>query len=187
MRKAAPSVPGETFKVADDTELVRKAGRGDEAAFRTLVDREARYLYGVAHALTGNAADAEDVVQETFVAAVGSRFRGEASVRTWLVKILVRRAAMLHRKRQRSPELLDSEKAGRLSDEMAMAGSEARLDLSTMLASLSPEHRAVIVLREVQGLKYDEIAAVLGVPQGTVESRLHRAREELRRRFKGYL
>ncbi len=65
--------------------------------------------------------------------------------------------------------------------------AEARLDLATMLASLSAEHRAVIVLRELQGLSYEEMARALGVPRGTVESRLHRAREELRQRYKGYL
>ena len=126
MSNAAPSVPGETFNVADDTELVRRVGRGDEAAFRVLVDREARYLYGVAHALMGNVADVEDVVQETFIAAANGRFRGEASVRTWLVKILVRRAAMFRRKRRRGPESLDSETVGELSGEVAPATAQDR-------------------------------------------------------------
>jgi RNA polymerase sigma-70 factor (ECF subfamily) len=66
-------------------------------------------------------------------------------------------------------------------------GAEAKLDLTTMLATLSVEHRAVIVLRELEGMSYEEMAAALGVPRGTVESRLHRAREELRRKFKGYM
>ena len=67
------------------------------------------------------------------------------------------------------------------------SGTEAKLDLTTMLQKLSPEHRAVIVLRELERLSYDEMAEALGIPRGTVESRLHRAREELRRKFKGYL
>src|SRR4051812_34923954 len=74
----------------DDAELLRQVGRGDETAFRELVSRHARYLYGIAYSMTQNAADAEDVVQETFVAVIRSTFRGEASVRTWLVQILVR-------------------------------------------------------------------------------------------------
>jgi RNA polymerase sigma-70 factor (ECF subfamily) len=69
----------------------------------------------------------------------------------------------------------------------ATAGSDVRMDLTTMLQALSPDHRQVIVLREVEGLSYDEMAEAIGVPRGTVESRLHRAREELRRRFKIYL
>ena len=67
------------------------------------------------------------------------------------------------------------------------ASTEARLDLATMLNSLSPEHRMVLILRELHGLTYAELAAALGIPQGTVESRLHRARTDLRKRFKGYL
>jgi RNA polymerase sigma-70 factor, ECF subfamily len=186
-------VPREALQVCDDLELVRLIGCGDEAAFRLLVDREARYLYGVAHALAGNAEDAEDLVQETFASVLNGRFRGEASVRTWLVGILVRRAAMLRRshRRRHGHRPLDAGTAEAAAAEMATssetAGTEARLDLSVMLQSLSAEHRAVIVLRELQGLTYEEIAATLRVPMGTVESRLHRAREELRRRFWGYL
>jgi RNA polymerase sigma-70 factor (ECF subfamily) len=172
-----------------DVELLRRIGAGDQKAFRSLVDRHARYLYGIAYSLTGHAVDAEDVVQETFVAVLGSPFRGESAVRTWLVQILVRRAAMLKRSRRRPGE-------GRASGEMVVppavskggtAGADARLDLAAMLAVLSKEHREVIVMREVEGMSYDEMAAALGVPRGTVESRLHRARAELRERFKGYL
>jgi RNA polymerase sigma-70 factor (ECF subfamily) len=65
--------------------------------------------------------------------------------------------------------------------------ADAKMDLSVMLQTLSPEHRQVIVLRELQQMSYEEMADALGVPRGTVESRLHRAREELRKRFKGYL
>lgn len=180
----------------DEKELARLVGRGDEAAFRLLVDRESRYLYGIARALTGNADDAEDLVQETFIGAFKSRFRGESSLRTWLVQILVRRVAKLRRsswwRRRRRPS--DTAPAFDLSDEMASTPDAdasdkvaARLDLATMLAALSPEHRMVIVLRELHGMTYEEMAAALGIPRGTVESRLYRAREELRKRYKGYL
>ncbi|HSW46655.1 MAG TPA: sigma-70 family RNA polymerase sigma factor [Phycisphaerae bacterium] len=179
--------------MSEDIELVRQIGRGDEAAFHALVDREGRYLHGIAHALTGNAADAEDLVQETFTGALTSRFRGESSLRTWLVRILVRRVGMLRRSRRRRGPQQSLETESRDERDIGIAkpsetpGTEARLDLSTMLASLSPEHRAAIVLRELQGMTYAEMAATLEVPQGTVESRLYRAREELRKRFKGYL
>jgi RNA polymerase sigma-70 factor (ECF subfamily) len=172
----------------EELELLRRIEAGDQDAFRALVDRHGRYLYGVAHALLGNSADAEDVVQETFVAVIKGRFRAESSLRTWLVRILVNRAAMFRRSWFR--------KAGRersIDPESSVAASgssqaaEAKLDLTTMLATLSVEHRAVIVLRELEGMTYEEMAAALGVPRGTVESRLHRAREELKRKFKGYL
>ena len=179
--------------MADDTELVRQIGRGDPAALRTLLDRHGSYLFGVAHALTGgNDADAEDLVQETLLAVLGGTFRGESSLRTWLVRILTNQSGMLRRRPWKRADHvgLDEETHGPAGEPAKQSGSggvEAKLDLSTMLAALSLEHRQVLVLREMEGLSYEEIAAALHVPRGTVESRLHRAREELRKRFKGYL
>lgn len=181
----------EAHHVPDDAQLMRSIGRGDESAFRELVNRHARYLYGIAYSLTQNPSDAEDVVQETFVAVLKSKFRGESSVRTWLVQILVRQAALLRRTRSRriGPAAADDAKKDLsvAAAGSAVSGSDARLDLAVMLEGLSPEHRQVIVLRELEGMTYEEMAATLAVPRGTVESRLHRARAELRERFKGYL
>jgi RNA polymerase sigma-70 factor, ECF subfamily len=176
--------------VPDDTELLAQIGRGDQAAFRTLLDRHARYLFGVAHAMSGSTADAEDLVQETLVGALTSaaKFRGESSVRTWLVRILINRVRMW--RRSRKSRGLDESTAvtGSLASASPPVGSavDAKLDLTQMLAQLSAEHRQVIILRELQGMTYEEMATALEVPRGTVESRLHRAREELRKRFKGY-
>jgi RNA polymerase sigma-70 factor (ECF subfamily) len=185
------SASEEARRVPDDAELLRRTAHDDPTAFRELVNRHARYLYGIALSLSGNAADAEDLVQETFTATLKSHYRGEAAVRTWLVQILVRQAAMLRRRRKHPAvagriELSDQVSAAS-SRPSAQGGTEARLDLASMLETLSPEHRQVIVLREVEGLSYEEMAATLGVPRGTVESRLHRARAELRQRFAGYL
>lgn len=181
----------------DDRELLRLAGRGDDEAFKTLVDRHAPYLFGIAHGMTANPADAEDVVQETFLAAAQGGYRGEAAVRTWLVAILVRRVAMMRRTAgRRGGTHLSLSSTGSDSREPAIdaasgsnpvVGAEARLDLATMLERLSPDHRAVIVLRELEGMSYEEMAKALGVPRGTVESRLYRARDELRRLYRGYL
>ena len=180
-----------------DSDLLAQIGRGDQAAFRTLLDRHARYLFGVAHAMSGSTADAEDLVQETLMGAVTSagKFRGESSVRTWLVRILINRVRMWRRsgKRHEGTVRLDDAHASGSPGEPASAGGpvasavDAKLDLTQMLAQLSPEHRQVIILRELQGMTYEEMAQALEVPRGTVESRLHRAREELRKRFKGYL
>jgi RNA polymerase sigma-70 factor (ECF subfamily) len=188
----SPDKPGTEL---DDSELLRRGERGDQAAFRALLNRHARYLYGIAHSLTGNSADAEDIVQETLVGAITGHFRGESSVRTWLVRILVNRAAMLRRSAIRKSGTVPLNENELESKTAASAGSpasagassiDAKADLTTMLKTLSPEHREVIVLRELQGLSYEEMAGALGVPRGTVESRLHRAREELRKRFRGY-
>jgi RNA polymerase sigma-70 factor (ECF subfamily) len=170
---------------ADDVDLLRRIAGGDEAAFRALVDRHARYLTGVALALCGNNRDdADDLVQETFAAVLTSRYRGEAAARTWLVNILVRRAAMLRRSRRREHGApLDAPEASGASPE---GGSDAKLDVARMLERLPPDQRQVIVLRELQGLSYEEMAGVLKVPRGTVESRLHRARAALKELFRGY-
>jgi RNA polymerase sigma-70 factor, ECF subfamily len=145
----------------------------------------------VAHALSGNAADAEDLVQETFLGALKTRFRGESSMRTWLVRILMRRAGMLRRSRKHDVRNVSLDAVGepgssdRNGSSAAEAQTDAKIDLTTMLAALSPEHRQVIILRELQQLSYEQMAETLGVPRGTVESRLHRAREELRKKFGG--
>lgn len=171
------------LRIPDDAALLKQIRHGDAAAFRSLVDRHARYLYGIAYSICQNAADAEDVVQETLVGVLNGNFRGESTVRTWMVQILVRQAAMLRRKK-RAPSTRLSQSCRAPADRTA--GSQAKLDLAVMLESLSEEHREVIILREIEQLSYEEMAAALHVPRGTVESRLHRARSELRERFKDY-
>jgi RNA polymerase sigma-70 factor (ECF subfamily) len=128
------------------------------------------------------------LVQETLIAAVDASrtFRGESSVRTWLVRILVNRAAMSRRATSRREKHEDALVAGQRPARPPTESADAKLDLSAMLETLNAQHRQVIVLRELQGLSYEQMAEALDVPRGTVESRLHRAREELRKRFKGY-
>jgi len=172
----------------EDAELFRRIGKGDRSAFEGLVNRHGRYLYGIALSLSRNSADAEDLVQDSLVAvlnaATAGKFRGESSVRTYMVSILVRQAGMLRRKLgRRGEETADMNQTPVAS---GSGGMDARLDLNVMLQVLSLEHRQVMVLRELEGLSYEEIAAALGVPRGTVESRLHRARGMIRERFKDY-
>ncbi len=170
-----------------DDDLLQRTHDGDQTAFRELVARHGAYLFGIARALSRQAADAEDLVQEAFIGAIASKFRGECAVRTWLVRILVKRAAMLRRSKWRMIFAWQSD-SGAIEPavESPMSASDARMDLARMLESLSPEHREVVVLRELEGMTYEAMAAELGVPRGTVESRLHRAREQLRERFRGY-
>jgi RNA polymerase sigma-70 factor, ECF subfamily len=169
---------------SDDIELLQHAGGGDSKAFHALVDRHSQRLYRLAVSLIGNAADAEDVLQETFIGAFrGLRsFEARSSVKTWLTRILVLQAAQWNRSRRRkSAAVMDDSFAA------APGSPEAVVDVKAALAKLSPEHREVMVLREYERMSYDEIAQVLGVPQGTVESRLHRARSEMREKLKDYL
>jgi len=178
-----------------DAELVQRIRDGDEAAFRELVNRYGEGLYGLACSVLGSASDAEDVLQETFLGAfrrIGA-FEGRSSIKTWLVRILLNHASKLRRSRRvrrtaALPEQFgpDDGEAPGLKVSSPAAVIESRHDLDGMLRELSAEHREVIVLRELQQLSYDEIAQVLRIPRGTVESRLHRARQEMKRRFAGY-
>jgi len=179
-----------------DAELVRRARRGDETACHEIVDLYSASLYRFAYSLVGNAADAEDVLQETFSGAFrGLRgFQERASLKTWLSRILVRQAARCHRSRARHKAasldaLQEGSAGGRVEPLAAPRGSDSamRMDILQELQQLSADHREVIVLREMQGMSYEEIAGILGVPRGTVESRLFRARQELKERLKEYL
>ena len=175
---------------ASDWQLVRRARGGDLAAFHELVDRHAASLLGLATMLVGSAADAEDVVQETLAGAFRGLggFRGDSAVKTWLTRILLRQAAGLLRKRKRSPAAgLEADQAEAPIGGTATDRADARMDLAAALADMSEEHRQVLVLRELQGLSYDEISRVLNVPRGTVESRLFRARKAMQDRLKDYL
>lgn len=159
-------------------------------AFHQLVDAHASYLFGVARAMLGRSVDAEDVVQETFLAAIKGlrRFEGRSQLRTWLVTILTRQVAMWRRKqawrREAGKEGWPLELAG--ADQGGEREADAKMDVMSMLERLAPEHREVLILREYEGMSYEQMAEALGVPMGTVESRLYRARQELKGKLKGY-
>jgi len=165
-----------------DLDLAAKARRGDEAAFHEIVDRYADRLFRLAFALTGNAADAEDVAQETFMGAFRGlrRFEARSSLKTWLMRICVRQAARSRRTAATRRRL------GAPSHERTPGDADTRLDILEALDALSPEHREVLLLRERMGMTYQEIAEMLRVPRGTVESRLFRARQALRERLGDY-
>jgi len=177
-----------------DLELARRAAEGDRAAFHDVVDRYADNLFRLARSLVRSRADAEDVVQETFIEAyrgIGG-FDGRASLRTWLSRILMRRAARVWRRRRRQPWMsleaaVESAATGAsLAVPPETLAVDQRLDVRAVLPMLGHQHREILLLREMQGMSYAQIAQVLGVPQGTVESRLFRARAELRERLKEY-
>ncbi len=181
---------------AGDDELLRLSLGGDTRAFHALADRHAERLYRLAASMTASRVDAEDIVQETLVGAFKGMkaFAGRSSVKTWLTRILVTQVARWRRdQKRRRPVRLSPMSGGDGEDHEAAPTTRdhgdpvgARLDVMEAIARLSAEHRDVVVLRELEQLSYEDIAAVLGIPRGTVESRLHRARSELRESLKAY-
>jgi RNA polymerase sigma-70 factor (ECF subfamily) len=175
-----------------DLELVHQAAHGDSAAFHVLMERHAQELFRLASSLSASRADAEDVVQETFIGAYQGlrRFDGRASVKTWLKRILVRQAARTWNRSKRSRstlpiEAVDMSPPSRQKTS-ATALVDGKIDVAAVLRTLAPEHREVVVMREFDQMSYAEIAQVLEIPIGTVESRLHRARAELRAKLDDY-
>jgi RNA polymerase sigma-70 factor (ECF subfamily) len=150
------------------------------------MDRYAPALLRLAGTLVPARADAEDVVQETFTAAFRGlkSFQERSSVKTWLYAILFRQAALFRRKHRMPLRFLSDEGSlpAPTTGDVAphIAAIDARLDLDAALALLPEDHRAILILREIEGLPYEEIAQMLNVPRGTVESRLFRARQALR-------
>ena len=179
----------------NEEELLVRARRGDDAARTELVMRHGPQLFGLAGGLLGGSdAELSDVVQETFLAAFDGglkAFKGNASLATWLNGVLINRVRKLRRYRRSRPTgPLDDIERQRAAEDQASRNPatqvEQRIDVATMLASLPPEYREVIVLREWQQMSYAEMASALGVPARTAETRLTRARRMLRQRFGGY-
>ncbi len=182
----------EDVEAGDDASLVTAAQAGDQAAFGSLVRRHQRAVYRVAYGLTRNASDADDLAQETFVRAYQAlgRFRVGEPLQPWLSRIAVNLAYSLFRHRKRRPEtsiesLVEAGKQweGGTDPAEELAETEHAGHLNEVFAELSPEHQAVLVLRAVQELSYEEIAVALHIPAGTVMSRLSRARAELKSRL----
>lgn len=176
----------------DDTALVAASQRGDQAAFSELVRRHQRAVHRIAYGLTRSAADADDLAQETFVRAWGAiaRFELGQPLMPWLARICTNQAYSLFRHRKRRPEqsiepLVEAGRQWGVDDDPAdhTARSEHDTQLRTCFAELSAEHQAVLALRILQDLSYEEIATALHIPIGTVMSRLSRARTELKRRL----
>ena len=141
-----------------------------------------RALYGTAYRMTRNAHDAEDLVQETFLRAYRGfdRFEPGTNIRAWLFTILHRVRTDAFRRAGRSPrtvEMIDEGPAVPAPQEALASGAE---DIERALAALPDVFRLAVILRDVEELSYDEIAGVLGVPVGTVMSRIHRGRGLLR-------
>jgi len=182
--------------VLGDVELVELARQRDAAAFRVIMRRHNRRLYRVARAVTRDDSEAEDVVQEAYSLAFTNlgKFRGDSSVATWLMRIALNEA--LGRLRRRRPTVeLSALEAEHRSDahiiqfplmtsncdpERAVAQREIGRLMERAIDDLPEPFRLVFVMREIEELSVEETASLLGMPQATVKTRLHRARRLLR-------
>ena len=189
-----PSLP----PTEPDAALLRRAQAGDEAAFGAVMRSHYERTFRLVYAIVRHEADARDICQEVWLTVWKQlpAFRGEAKFSTWLHPIATRRALDHLRKRRRwydrflpfatgddtvesAPEPVTTDDAGRQSE-----ANERTVLLQRALASLPPKHRAVLALREVEGLSYEEIASATGIPAGTVMSRLYHARRLLAQKLK---
>jgi len=182
----------------DDQGLIDACRRGQTEAFGMLVRRYQDRLYPTVLRLTGSAEDAHDLLQETFLRAYRKlgQFQGGSSFYTWVYRIAVNLALGERRRRKTARPALDLTAHDRFDppDDRAQTDPAAPLEreerdarIQNALSALAPDHRAVVVLKDLDGLRYEEIAEMLKIPVGTVRSRLHRARHELRLLLHGIL
>lgn len=190
------TVPGERGRAApivevDDTELVERVRAGDVAAYDLLVTRHMKRAYSVAYRLLGQREDAEDLVQDAFLAALEKidTFKAGRSFAPWFYRILVnrglnsRKSRSLRRMDALPPEISDSSRSPLRDTERA----ELRELLTTVLGTLPPRQKSIVELFEVEGFSSLEIAQVLGLSDGTVRWHLHQARAKLREALKPFI
>jgi len=175
----------------DDRQLIAECLGGQRDAFGLLVTRYQARLYNAAIRLVDNPEDAADVVQDAFLNAFQSlhSFKGDAEFFTWLYRIAFNTAISLKRKKRATVSLEAAGPDGGIDPDdpseyvkpgLALERSEDERQLQDAMVRLSHEHREVLVLKDIEGMRYEDIAEILKVPIGTIRSRLHRARLELR-------
>ena len=173
--------------------IVRKVLQGDVNAFEKLVTEYEKAVYAIAQRMTGNPEDAADMTQETFIKAYNSlgSFRGDSKFSVWLYRIANNVCLDFLRSRSRKPtvslsveddegdetqlDVADESQSPELLLERGLTRDAVRRGLDT----LPPDYKQILLLREIQGLSYEEIASALGIDLGTVKSRIFRARKKL--------
>ena len=189
-----PSIGGEPV---DDRDLVEAAKRGDRQEFRTLFERYHRKAYSLAYGVLRHQDDALDVVQDAFIKAHKylDKFEGNSSFYTWLYRIVMNLAIDHLRKHRRvKPVELDEQALPAADDALlprllggnpgrALLDKEIRARIDAALSELSENHRAVLVMRELEGMSYEEMAQAMGCSKGTIMSRLFHARKNMQKRL----
>ena len=182
---------------SDDIELIDRFKRGEESAFEELVLKYQDRIYNLCRHMLSNAHDAEDAAQDTLIKAYQNlkKFRPEASFYTWLYRIAVN-TCLDYKKRplfesifkfsDKGEEFTLEQVSAEPSPERLYESKQLEQALYKSLGKLSPNLRMVIILKEIEGLSYEEIAGILDVSIGTVKSRISRAREKLKQRLKKF-
>jgi RNA polymerase sigma-70 factor (ECF subfamily) len=172
-----------------EQELIEGCQRGDAEAFRALFEKHKDMVYSVALRYCGDAAAAQDIAQDTFVKLFSTvaGFRGDSTFEAWLYRMVVNNCFDHKRRTRRLTPLLSDVLAALRTPDVSVLDEVLRSEMSahvkSVVESLAPDQRMVIVLRYTQGLSYDEIAEILGCASGTVASRLNRAHKVLQRRL----
>ena len=177
----------------EESRIVQKVLKGDVNAFETLVLAYEKNVYNIALRMTGNSEDASDMTQEAFIKAYNSlqSFRGDSKFSVWLYRIATNVCLDFLRSKSRRPTVslsvednegdeVQLDVADEIqSPELLLDRQMTRESVRRGLETLSPEYRQILLLREIQGLSYDEISQALGLEVGTVKSRIFRARKKL--------
>jgi RNA polymerase sigma-70 factor (ECF subfamily) len=201
----ASLVEADSLEAGCEAQLIERLRQRDLGAFEELVFRFERPIYRLCYRLLGDAEEARDATQETFLKIYRGLkgFRGESGLKTWIYRIAINQAMNQERwwRRRHRDETLslnlsraDSEQTlgdliegNSASPEEVAIANERERHLMRALGEMKAEYRAALILREIEELSYEEIAESLGISIGTVKSRIARGREELRRRLKGFV
>lgn len=202
--RVAPAASVESRSFAE-AEFIERLKRGEAAAFEDLVAARSGEIYGLLFRLTENSEEARDLTQETFLRAFQNigRFRGEADLRTWIYRIAINQARnrwrWWRRRSRDSTVSLDATQGNSdqpfiatlaessANPEQKTLAHEREVALRAALLKLGHAYRETVILRDIEGFTYEEIATTLGINVGTVKSRLARGRQELRRKLEGSL
>jgi RNA polymerase sigma-70 factor (ECF subfamily) len=189
----------------EDTLLINRCISGDEDAFALIVRNHQRMVYNVAYRFLGSREEAEELAQEVFLRVYKylKSFEGKSSLKTWIYKITVNSALnrqqwLKRRKQYQQISLENSDPKDEMSLENKLAGSgvnpessvlniELQKKIECSLAALPKRLRIAIILRDIEGLSYEEISEALGINQGTVKSRIARARSAVKDALSGYI